>query len=595
MNKTGWVSAGIFLFAFAFYLHGAAPTVTTGDSGEFITAARTLAIPHPPGFPIYTVFARLFSDLIPWGNSAYRMNLFSSACAALAIALLAAFLIQQGIALPIVVVGGILLLQSSQVMAIASTTEVFALHVLLSLGVLFTAPQRPLLAMFLLGLGFANHQTILLLVPVVLLSPLLSSRRTSGSRIGIGSFWAPAFAGATLVAFLLGASVYLVLPLRAVHEPMMNWGNPQTLERFWHVITRADYGSLTLALGETPARTAVNTLFQLKRFVLGLVSEVTWAGILAGMVGVVWACRRERKAWAWVLAFIFVGPFFFVLGNLPFDAQSNGLLGRFYVLPLFIWVLFIAYAFQAAATLSPALPWAVLGVPLLFFLVRNPAEAFPWRGEFSAYAYGRNHLKTLPPNAILMMDGGDDTFYALAYLTQVERRRPDLELHDRGALVYPNPYGADFRQLTRDQKENRRQAIERAMLASHRPLYYSTMNEQIMPGVKLSQEGILYRAPSPQMVPPSPSGRGVGSERPWFFYDLRGIRPWQTVEIFSDYRTRALLPYYAYQRASHAAQEGSWGDAYRYLAVSKSIGPDVLWLAPNALYLESHWAEHQKR
>jgi len=416
------VVVGMFLLAFAFYLHGAAPTVTTGDSGEFITAARTLAIPHPPAFPSYTLTAHVFSELLPWGNAAYRVNLFSSACAALCAALLVAFLIEQGLALPYALLAGGLILQAPQMITIASTTEVFALHLALSLGVLVTASHRPHVSLFLLGLGFANHQTILLLAPVVLLlqsnffSGCHPRGRSRGSKdldnvdgppttqFGGDSKWRLLFM--YLGAFALGASAYLMLPLRAMQQPLMNWDNPQTLDRFWRLITRADYGSLTLALGETPARTMANTLLQLKRFVGGLSSEVTWVGILAGVVGLASACVRDRKAWAWGLAFVLVGPFFFVLGNLPFDAQSNGLLGRFYTLPLFLWVLFIVYGFQALAKASRLLPWVVFGLPLLFFLYQRPAEAFPWRAEFSAYAYGRNNLKTLPMGSTFIMDGG---------------------------------------------------------------------------------------------------------------------------------------------------------------------------------------------
>jgi hypothetical protein len=41
------------ILAFAVYLRTLAPTITGEDSGELVTAAWTLGVPHAPGFPLY--------------------------------------------------------------------------------------------------------------------------------------------------------------------------------------------------------------------------------------------------------------------------------------------------------------------------------------------------------------------------------------------------------------------------------------------------------------------------------------------------------------------------------------------------------------
>src|SRR4026208_1911011 len=81
---------GIFLFicSFALYVHGAYPTVSVGDSGEFITAGRILGIPHAPGYPIYVVSAQVVQKAFLWGNIGYRTNLFSALCTSLAVVFL---------------------------------------------------------------------------------------------------------------------------------------------------------------------------------------------------------------------------------------------------------------------------------------------------------------------------------------------------------------------------------------------------------------------------------------------------------------------------------------------------------------------------
>jgi len=42
------------------------------------SAAWTLGVAHQPGYPLYIISARLFS-MLPLGNPAWRLNLFSSA------------------------------------------------------------------------------------------------------------------------------------------------------------------------------------------------------------------------------------------------------------------------------------------------------------------------------------------------------------------------------------------------------------------------------------------------------------------------------------------------------------------------------------
>ncbi len=52
-----------FFVNFFFYLITLAPTVTFEDSGEFISAAYNLGIPHEPGYPLFNILARFFTLL----------------------------------------------------------------------------------------------------------------------------------------------------------------------------------------------------------------------------------------------------------------------------------------------------------------------------------------------------------------------------------------------------------------------------------------------------------------------------------------------------------------------------------------------------
>ncbi|HEV7364833.1 MAG TPA: DUF2723 domain-containing protein [Gemmatimonadales bacterium] len=60
------------------YVLTLAPTVTFWDAGEFIAAAKTLGIPHPPGTPLFVMIAHVWAMVFPFGEYAVRTNLLSA-------------------------------------------------------------------------------------------------------------------------------------------------------------------------------------------------------------------------------------------------------------------------------------------------------------------------------------------------------------------------------------------------------------------------------------------------------------------------------------------------------------------------------------
>ena len=70
---------------FALYLRTLCPTVYWYDSAELVTAAVTLGITHPPGYPVYTWLGHLFTWL-PL-DAAVAVNAMSAAFGAAAVGL----------------------------------------------------------------------------------------------------------------------------------------------------------------------------------------------------------------------------------------------------------------------------------------------------------------------------------------------------------------------------------------------------------------------------------------------------------------------------------------------------------------------------
>lgn len=561
----------MFLAAAAAGIYGLSPSVSFGDSGEFIASAATLAIPHAPGYPLYCLVSRSLGQLLPWASWAYAVNLGSALCAAGALALFfsAMRLAAGGLAAALAAA----LLGASPFWLHASVqAEVFALHGLCAAASLWVlcryGPRffdaRPMAALGLcLGLGGANHHTLILAAPALFAGGFLAARPTA-RRAARGL--------AVLLAFgLLGLAVYLYLPIRARAGPPLDWGHPVDLPRFLHVLLRKDYGSFALTVEGPGGSRLAGIPAQAARYAGTLWREFGALGALLAAAGL---AARARQGAGWIAPALWVlasGPGFLMLGNPPSDPQTAGALERFHLLS---WLGVAWLAAYGAAELERRLgrrAALLLAVPLL----AAPARTHAWsqRWDLAAHDYGRNLLRSLPPRASLFMDGGDDSFYTAAYFLFAERRRPDVEPHDRGGLVFPSAYGPDFRALPKTEKEPRRQAVE-ASLAAGRPLLYATLRDGLLPGYELALWGLLRRAvagpESPSHAPrEAPEGRAL-----WELYPVR-LDP---ARARSYYRYRALVPVYPYLRAWAAAARGEPAAVLRHLEEAARLGPDVGWV-----------------
>ncbi|MFZ1683132.1 MAG: DUF2723 domain-containing protein [Candidatus Zixiibacteriota bacterium] len=78
------VAGAVWLTVFLVYLSTKAVTLTFWDCGEFIAAAHTLGIPHPPGTPLWVMIGRLFAILPFFADPAARINFISTVFSSIA-------------------------------------------------------------------------------------------------------------------------------------------------------------------------------------------------------------------------------------------------------------------------------------------------------------------------------------------------------------------------------------------------------------------------------------------------------------------------------------------------------------------------------
>ncbi|MCC6823429.1 MAG: DUF2723 domain-containing protein [Verrucomicrobia subdivision 3 bacterium] len=167
-----------------------APDLGLEDSGELAVGSFYAGIPHPPGYPVWTLYTWLWANLLPVGNIAWRVALGEATAGALACGLLGLLvsrgssMLMEGIAqlkeiagkwenaicLVSGFVSGLLLGFNGYMWSQSIIVEVYSFSVLSLMGVLLFllrwvyAPHQNrylILAFFMYGICVNNHQSLL--------------------------------------------------------------------------------------------------------------------------------------------------------------------------------------------------------------------------------------------------------------------------------------------------------------------------------------------------------------------------------------------------------------------------------------------------
>ncbi len=89
-RRLDWLTAlATFAIVWVIYFICLAPQVTLEDSGELCTASYYAGIPHPPGYPFWTIYTWLWTVLVPFKNIAWRVALAEASTAAMSCGVLA--------------------------------------------------------------------------------------------------------------------------------------------------------------------------------------------------------------------------------------------------------------------------------------------------------------------------------------------------------------------------------------------------------------------------------------------------------------------------------------------------------------------------
>jgi hypothetical protein len=418
------------------------PTVPGGDSGELIGAATVMGVAHPPGYPLWTLLAKLFTYL-PHGSTAWRVNFLSAVCdSAAAVLLFAAVRRWSGNTWAALTAAGLFAF-SPLVWSYAVVAEVFPLNNLFVAALLYivqryasTRNTRYALAgAFTIGLALANHHTFIFVAAPFTLWVFWLGRE---------ELFEPTALVKMAGLFFLGLLPYLYLPIAASHYPAISWGHTQSVQGFLDHLLRREYG--TLQLGTSENGSGGQLVRGVAEYARDTVRQLLGVGVLVAFVGALSQWRRERALGLTAITAIIVAFYvvvFHALANLPFDIAINReVTARFWQQPnLFLcaWIgLAVAALMRWIKTKSDSATVQRFAAPAFAFVLVGTQLGVHYKAQDQSdnrvvYQFGHGILDGLPPNSILLTSGDVHT-NSTRYLQQGERVRPDVLILDRALL-----------------------------------------------------------------------------------------------------------------------------------------------------------------
>lgn len=577
-DRPGWampILAG--LLALAVYVVTLAPTVTSEDSGEFIGAAFFFGVPHPPGYPLWTILCGLFIKLIPIGGIAWRANLFSAVCAALAIAVFCRILIMCGLSRWAALSGALVCAFGRVLWSQSVITEVYTLHFLIFTLIAWCVLRWRegyqnrwlLLASLFLGLGMSNHQTIgftgvAAATWVLVQQPRLLLR---GRLVAVCT-----------LTFLVGLLPHAYMYVRAKADPPVNWGETKTVRALWDHVSRRQYKS-----SDPQAKRPVRSTWSHLKGELQLVSEYcrreyTTALAAVGLTGFLFLLKRGKRdvLLLWLLLAICNVGFYIMTTGFGFSTRIDRWCNQVFFLPVFACLaIAIACALNGlfdlnrwvARTRAGSLGCCLRGttIALVLSLTVTPALAHfrdnNMRQYWYAYDHAKNILDTMLPNGLIIPSGDHNTF-PMMYLVLVEKYRPDITIADKYGYIEPSLYAEMPNNPGKPRTLDERDAIEEWMIRhARRPVYYTAKRQSLVANARMIHVGVLYHL--------LPGTKTLDTQSVWASYRYRNL---EGMPAPRDFGADNILADWEFFQGLRALEEKRRDDAVQHFALSEGYG-----------------------
>ncbi len=425
----GLAALAVAVVAGIVYWQTMLPGVSVGDWAEMQMIPAQLGVPHPTGYPLYTLLGFLFS-LIPVGTVAFRAGLFEVITAASAAGLAVVIAGQLGARPLIAAAAGLVLAASGTLWQEATFPEMNALHLVLMALVIHRAllwrerrrDRDLLLGALLSGLAISNHLLAATAVPIVIGFVLADAWRRLLER--------PNLVVKGVGLFLLGLAPYAFIPLRALAGPPEVYAALATPE-----------GMLALISGESFRQDmqffSGDSLSAAWRAVPDVVAHLQGrsAGvfIVAAVAGLALLIARDRWRGLLLVTLAIVNTYIYV--------NYVGDLHHYLLLTWLVLALGAAVAAESTADWlerrtagrSRGAEAVLLVLPVIVALGQLPAQ--DQRHNDAGERLAAQVFEALPPNAVLLTYW--DALTTLSYKHCEEGVRPDVSLraYDTAARV----------------------------------------------------------------------------------------------------------------------------------------------------------------
>jgi len=559
------------------YLVTLAPSVSGGDSGELISAAYSFGVCHPPGYPLWNMLAKAWMTLLPFGEIAWRVNLFCATCTALAIFWLVYVAYEAGLSTLGAVSAGVFAGLSKAIWSQAVLAEKYppalAAGALCFYCILRYENTRRLRYFYLtaltLGITAICHQTIVTFVPIMAALVLTRGgwRILKPKRLVLAGFLAA-----------VPLSLYLYVMFCAKTNPPINWGMPDSLSRLYHHVMRHQYPS------EFTKNHRSLSLFLLQFGSLvdiGLheFTPFLWALVPAGLVSL-WRIAGARK-FAFIAAIALAGTAGFILElSPPLERETlqsihvffmNGWMAVAVILGAAVeYVQWMILPSRNGALFRRMISAGLCALCVGVLVVRNLPQA-SMRGNYLPHDYARNILKTVAPNAVIF-PGGDHNTFPLLYCMVVEHERPDVTVADKYGYIEKSMYQHMPGTFPEIPNESQRLEILKWILCNEtRPIYFTEPPN--LPNVRLRQEGLVFRV--------------IGEADPkiamnlWTKYNWHNIRNDEWSRPTNDYGSQMVISDYSMMRARYLLITGDRKKGEQMLTRSAEYGWGVKELMNN--------------
>ena len=406
------------------------PSLTAGDSGELLSAACTLGVAHPPGYPLFVWMNNIamhIGDL--FGLSPARSgNLLAVLLSSVSNGFIYATIetCTDGDIFS-AIFGSFMAAFSPLIWLYSIQAEVFSLNnliisILLFLIVCFFKYSKnyAFIGAFMVGIAATNqHTSVFVALPAILSVMMESPKFVFNNAVYFG------------ICFAAGFFPYIQLPLASIFNSKARWGDQRTLAGFLKHFLRREYGTFQLAssqiAGNVPYLVRLLTYFAdayRQTLVFGaILAFFAMYQSIRGNLEV--QVRNTRKAlFVFLVSFFLYVLVFHFLNNLDHRPILLGVQMRFWIQPNILLFIFSGIGLHVLfknLKIPPIYKRIFVCLAVVYQIASNASNSNRSNEDIFA-KFAKMHLDHMPANSIVLVNG-DTNHYSFNYVHLCEKVR----------------------------------------------------------------------------------------------------------------------------------------------------------------------------